>query len=78
VNDYKKARDVLTAGQFAGFLMGYFGALARDAEPIMREFARKNPKHQYDGREQDPYGVHNWLERFDAIKKEDSDGKTTD
>lgn len=32
------------------------------ALPAMREYARKNPKHHFGERLQDPNGVHAWLE----------------
>lgn len=60
----------MTAHQFSIFLISELGALARDAAPIVREFASKNPKHQWEGKEQDPLGAHAWLERFEAMAKE--------
>ena len=34
-----------------------------EALPAMRAYASKNPKHYFDGFEQDPHGVHAWLDR---------------
>ena len=31
---------------------------------IIRDYANDNPKHKYQGREQDPRGAHAWLEEF--------------
>ena len=36
------------------------------AMPAMRAYARDNPKHYYEAKEQDPNGVHAWLARNDA------------
>ena len=36
-----------------------------EARPVMRSYAVHNPKYLHEGREQDPLGVHAWLERND-------------
>lgn len=36
--------------------------------PAMREFARKNPPHNYNGITQDPYGVHQWLREIETLE----------
>lgn len=36
--------------------------LLKRIEPILREYKNQNPKHQYNGREQDPMGVHSLVE----------------
>jgi hypothetical protein len=35
------------------------------AMPVMRDYARNNPRHDYQGEMQDPNGVHAWLARND-------------
>ena len=39
---------------------------------IIRDYANDNPKHNYQGREQDPRGAHAWLAEFvrsDPLRK---------
>lgn len=36
-----------------------------DAKHAMRAYAKENPRHEYQGRTQDPNGVHAWLARND-------------
>lgn len=43
------------------------GLLTR-SEPILVRFATSNPKHEYDGKMQDPYGVHTILEELKAAR----------
>ena len=38
------------------------------AVPAMREFARKNPPHNYNGIAQDPCGVHQWLREIEILE----------
>ena len=40
------------------------------AGPIIINYARNNPKHLYDGKEQDPMGAHRWLQAYDEAAKE--------
>lgn len=40
------------------------------AGPIIINYAQANPKHIYDGREQDPMGAHRWLQVYDEAVKE--------
>ena len=49
------------------------------AIPAMREYARKNPKHHFsaDGAEQDPNGVHAWLERNELFNTSSTTPQTT-
>ena len=46
-------------------------ALVNDAVLIVRDFATRNPKYEYDGCTQDPWGAHQWIARyeFDAARK---------
>lgn len=37
-----------------------------DALPILQDWASRNPKHEYGGRMQDPWGVHALLARIQA------------
>lgn len=39
-----------------------------EAERIVRAYARRNPRHEYKGVIQDPFGAHGWLDRFDAAR----------
>jgi hypothetical protein len=36
-----------------------------DAKHAMRAYAEDNPRHEYEGRTQDPNGAHAWLARND-------------
>jgi hypothetical protein len=40
-----------------------------DALPIVREYARQNPRHYMGDQLQDPHGAHKWLEKNDPSQK---------
>jgi len=44
-----------------------------EAERIVRAYARRNPRHEYKGVIQDPFGAHGWLDRFDAARAAQGD-----
>lgn len=46
-----------------------------DALMAMRQFARDNPHHYYNGERQDPCGVHAWLALHDPEAKPTADAK---
>jgi hypothetical protein len=41
----------------------------RQAVPIIREYARNNPKWIFKGQDQDPNGCHAWLEKYDQFEE---------
>ena len=67
-----QALDILPAEDLDGLTRMAAAALLRAqaaeieaALPIVREFARANPKHYWRGTVQDPLGAHAWLARND-------------
>jgi hypothetical protein len=47
-------------------------AAIKAAVPAMREYARKNPKHHFGERLQDPNGVHAWLEEVGSWQAQET------
>jgi hypothetical protein len=45
--------------------------LASSAEQYARDFAARNPKHAWRGVQQDPWGVHQWIEEIDRLNAKD-------